>query len=85
MAQLVELITKVLRGIVEWYGERGMRTAEDALRRSSQANAGNCLRPGIGSKEDRLYQRMAAKGYLIRTPLGYMLPEFNPRAVGQPF
>jgi len=53
-----------------------MRSIADALRRSVSANAGNCLKPEIGSEQDRLYSKMVAKGYLTRVPFGYMLPEF---------
>jgi len=53
-----------------------MRLIADALRRNVYANAGNCLKPEIGSEQDRLYSRMVAKGYLARVPFGYMLPEF---------
>jgi len=53
-----------------------MRLIADAFRRSVQANGGNCLKPEIGSEQDRLYSKMVAKGYLARVPFGYMLPEF---------
>jgi histidinol-phosphate/aromatic aminotransferase/cobyric acid decarboxylase-like protein len=48
----------------------------DDLRRSSYVpGAGNCLTAEIGSEKDRLYGRMAAKGLLVRTFSGYVLPE----------
>lgn len=56
--------------------EEQMRAIADELRRQTRASAGNCLKPVIGGEEDRLYERMVAKGYLVRVPFGYMLPEF---------
>ncbi len=43
-----------------------MRSIADALRRSVYANGGNCLKPDIGSEQDRLYSKTVAKGYLAR-------------------
>ncbi len=50
---------------------------EDDLRRTTRANAGNCLTAEIGCEKDRLYSKRVAKGMLTRTPLGYMLPEYG--------
>jgi hypothetical protein len=52
-----------------------MRIIVDELRRRAYANAGNCVRPEIGSVQDRLCSRMVARGYLARVQFGYMLPE----------
>jgi hypothetical protein len=55
--------------------EDDMRLIVDTLRQRSLRNAGNCLKPQIGSEEDRLCARMVAKGYLKSGPGGgYMLP-----------
>lgn len=59
--------------------EEQMQTIVDNLRRSSGRNGGNCLNPEIGSEADRLYSKMATKGYLVRMAHGYMLPEYAPR------
>jgi len=65
---------------IEYYKSRKeeaqMQDILDCLRRSSQGNAGNAVRAEIGSASDRLYSKMAAKGLLVRTPVGYILPEF---------
>ena len=56
--------------------EDQMRSIVDELRRRAYANAGNCVRPEIGSVQDRRCSRMLAKGYLARVPFGgYMLAE----------
>jgi hypothetical protein len=54
-----------------------MRLIADELRRSTYANGPNAFRPAIGSNEDRFLSKMVVKGYLVRVPLGYMLPEFS--------
>jgi hypothetical protein len=55
-------------------GEAEGQAILQELRRDSATRA-NCHRPN-GSSEDRLYQELAAKGQLVKTPFGYMLPEF---------
>jgi hypothetical protein len=62
--------------------EELMQAVEDNLRRTTYANAGNFLKPEIGSEDDRLYSKMAAKGRLVRVPFGYMLPEFVQHSSG---
>lgn len=57
------------------YEEEDTLRVVDELRRRSYANSGNCLNPEIGSPEDRLSTKMVAKGYLVRVPFGYLLPE----------
>jgi hypothetical protein len=52
-----------------------MRSIVDELRRTTYANAGNCIASVIGSDQDRLLSKMVAKGYLARAFKGYMLPE----------
>ena len=51
-----------------------MRTKADELRRLRTHAVNPCLRPVIGSEEDRFYSEMVAKGYLTRVFGGYMLP-----------
>jgi len=76
------------RGVTYLFGkrkadkERQRLAAEEAQERQivndlRRASNGRCLRPAIDSEEDRLLGRMAEKGLLVRTPLGYMLPEFS--------
>ena len=85
----IPIISKVLEVGVKAFQRRREKREEDAmqsvladLRRRSKASGGNCLTATAGSEEDRLYQKMVAKGYLVRIPLGYMLPEFyNDRAL----
>jgi hypothetical protein len=56
--------------------EEQERQIVDDLRRTARANRSNCLNPEIGSPGDRQCSKMAAKGLLVRTPVGYMLPEY---------
>ena len=79
----IPLIGKILGGAYKFgqqfkdkKEEEQMREIADDLRRSARANAGNCLQAEIGSDRDRLYSKMVTKNYLVRTPLGYMLPEY---------
>jgi hypothetical protein len=65
--------------------EKEMQAIVDNLRFGSLNNNGNCLNPPIGSKADRLYSEMVKKGYLVRIPFGYMLPEFAPRRYGSSY
>ena len=83
--ELLEPIVKTCQYFVGQHDEKMMQAVRADLRRSTVAHAGNFLRPEIGSKKDRLYQRMVNKGYLVRTPLGYVLPEFSPRGFERPF
>jgi histidinol-phosphate/aromatic aminotransferase/cobyric acid decarboxylase-like protein len=55
--------------------ERERQIVDDLRRSSLVPGAGNCLTAEIGSEKDRQYGRMAAKGLLVRTFSGYMLPE----------
>jgi hypothetical protein len=76
LSKILEGAYKVGRHFREKEEGDQMQAIADNLRRRSYADAGNCLRPEIGSKEDRLCSKMVAKGYLVRVPFGYMLPEF---------
>ena len=51
------------------------RQIVDDLRRSSKAMKGNCLTAEVGSERERLLSKIAAKGHLVRTRTGFMLPE----------
>ncbi len=55
-----------------------MQAIADQLRRTSQANAANVIPSVPGTDEDRFLARIAAKGYLVRTHHGFMLPDFAP-------
>ena len=77
VTKLVEGAFKLGQHFKDKKEEERMRTIADQLRRTTQANAGNCLKPKIGSDDDRLYSKMVTKGYLVRVPFGYMLPEFG--------
>ena len=73
-------------GLFDWYNKRQENEKKqreekeeqaiiDDLRRSSRALKGNCLTAEIGSERDRVYSRMVNNGKLVRTHVGYILPE----------
>ena len=76
ITKIVEIGVKIWQRHGEKHEEETMRAVLDDLRRSSNAGTGNILRVQAGSQQDRLYQKMVARGYLVKTTLGYMLPEF---------
>jgi hypothetical protein len=70
----VAQIRRFVVGRIAARQERQMQAIADELRRRVGSNRANVLSPEIGSKHDRLYSKMATKGYLLRTHSGYRLP-----------
>lgn len=81
----IPVVTKLIEGAVKIAGgvrklrqhseeqkeDEMMRTITDDMRRRKA----DCIRPQIGSEQDRFCQKMVVKRYLKRSSIGYMLPE----------
>ena len=78
IAKILEEAVKLWKRNKEGKEEEHMRQLADQLRRTSQTNSGNVIKAEPGSDEDRYLSKMVEKGFLVRVPFGYMLPEFAP-------